>query len=163
MTEIKARTTLYRGVQMRSRLEADFAAFLDRGGVSWEYEPVCFAGPHGQWLPDFRVLDGAERIYAEIKPESLRNDQIDPTLKRMRVAWLTEPAALLHLAIWPFGKPRQSFNIMGDTREDLTWWCHTGAGDLMPWPGMGQLKRMAAELADDELTDMLRRIAGEAS
>ena len=36
MSEIKARTTMYRGIKMRSRLEADFAGFLD-----WYFvEPV---------------------------------------------------------------------------------------------------------------------------
>lgn len=163
MTEIKARTTMYRGVQMRSRLEADFAAFLDRGGVEWEYEPVCFAGPRGQWLPDFRVLFNGTRIYAEIKPESLRGDQIDQTLERMSVAWLTEPTAVLHLAIWQFGKPRQSFNLMGLPDENPVWWCHEGAGELMAWLGMGQVEQMISELADDELTSLLERVAGESA
>ena len=26
--------------------------------MAWEYEPTCFAGPDGQWLPDFRVASG---------------------------------------------------------------------------------------------------------
>lgn len=30
MTGIKARPTIYKGIQMRSRLEADYAAALDR-------------------------------------------------------------------------------------------------------------------------------------
>lgn len=28
---------------------------LDRQGWEWAYEPDCFAGEGGQWLPDFRV------------------------------------------------------------------------------------------------------------
>jgi hypothetical protein len=56
-TEIKARPTIYKGIQMRSRLEADYAPHLDTpapgwihepGQVfepDWDYEPECFAGP----------------------------------------------------------------------------------------------------------------------
>jgi hypothetical protein len=50
-----ARPTLYKGVQMRSRLEAGFAMWLDRCGVAWDYEPNCYANELGQYLPDFRV------------------------------------------------------------------------------------------------------------
>jgi hypothetical protein len=92
-TEIKARPTLYKGIRMRSRLEADFAAFLDNTGAEWEYEPTCFAGPGGQWLPDFRVRRDGYNVYFEVKPDSLEieDDVIDPILERMKVAWLTDP------------------------------------------------------------------------
>ena len=62
---IQARPTLYNGIQMRSRLEADYASCLDRGGIDWKYEPTCFAGPDGQWLPDFKTKPGG---YIEVKP-----------------------------------------------------------------------------------------------
>ena len=78
MTEIKARTTMYKGIKMRSRLEADFAAFLDQSDADWDYEPFCFAGPDGQWLPDFLVILNGHRIYIEVKPESLDGDDWDP-------------------------------------------------------------------------------------
>lgn len=146
MNEIKARTTMYKGIKMRSRLEADFAAFLDRAGAEWEYEPICFAGPTAQWLPDFRakVPDGGW-TYFEVKPESLPDDQIDPTLERMTVAWLTEPRAILQLVIWPFGDPTGSHSFMGFPHEDeddddLIWWYATGDGEMHAWPGMGQLE-----------------------
>ena len=61
----KARPTLYKGIQMRSRLEALFAQTLDNAKVAWEYEPGAFADHTGQYLPDFRVgLD----LYIEVKP-----------------------------------------------------------------------------------------------
>jgi len=41
--------TLYRGVLMRSRLEAKFAALFDRWGWHWEYEPQDL----DRYLPDF--------------------------------------------------------------------------------------------------------------
>lgn len=44
--------TTYRGIQMRSRLEAKWAAYFDlRGDTKWEYEPIDLDG----WIPDFTV------------------------------------------------------------------------------------------------------------
>jgi hypothetical protein len=62
------RITVYRGIEMRSRLEALAAAYLDRHGFAWEYEPICFAGMGGQYLPDFRVIRPEKaNVYLEIK------------------------------------------------------------------------------------------------
>jgi hypothetical protein len=36
-------------------LEAGGAAGIDRGGIAWAYEPVCFASEEGQYLPDFAL------------------------------------------------------------------------------------------------------------
>ena len=56
--------TEYGGATFRSRLEARWAAYFDRRGIAWEYEPARFDG----WTPDFRLmLDGAH-VYAEVKP-----------------------------------------------------------------------------------------------
>ena len=56
--------TEYGGTTFRSQLEARWAAYFDRRGIAWEYEPVRFDG----WTPDFRLaLDGGE-TYAEVKP-----------------------------------------------------------------------------------------------
>lgn len=52
---MKARPTTYSGIKMRSRLEALFAEELDQWGIGWTYEPECFAGPGGQYLPDFKL------------------------------------------------------------------------------------------------------------
>jgi hypothetical protein len=52
---IKARPTIYKGIQMRSRLEAAYAQHLDADNYPWEYEPECFADETGQYLPDFRI------------------------------------------------------------------------------------------------------------
>lgn len=54
---IKAKPTLYKGIEFRSRLEARWAAFFDLLGWKWEYEPCDFDG----WYPDF-VLFG-EKTY----------------------------------------------------------------------------------------------------
>ena len=58
--------TEYGSTTFRSQLEARWAAYFDRRGIAWEYEPARFDG----WTPDFRlVMDGAQ-VYAEVKPVS---------------------------------------------------------------------------------------------
>lgn len=81
---IRARATIYNGIQMRSRLEAGFAAWLDARHIAWEYEPCAFADQDGQYLPDFRLLhvpclwrDTPTTVYAEVKPNTF-----DPTKYR---------------------------------------------------------------------------------
>lgn len=81
MTQFKARPTVYKGIQMRSRLEAGFAAWLDSEGLAWTYEPFAVADGSGQYLPDF-LIDGilfATRgrvipVVAEVKPQSFKLD-----------------------------------------------------------------------------------------
>lgn len=58
--------TEYGGATFRSQLEARWAAYFDRQGIVWEYEPMPFDG----WVSDFGlVLDGVEAS-AEVKPVS---------------------------------------------------------------------------------------------
>ncbi|MBP7631878.1 MAG: hypothetical protein KA758_15605 [Acidimicrobiales bacterium] len=73
---LTARPTTYKGTLMRSRLEAGYAAWLDHVGFDWSYEAHCYAGPGGQWLPDFtihQVYDVLTRTlctaHVEVKPE----------------------------------------------------------------------------------------------
>ena len=61
---IKAKPTLYRGIEFRSRLEARWAAFFDLLGWEWEYEPCDFDG----WYPDFMIFGSNGKIYIEVKP-----------------------------------------------------------------------------------------------
>lgn len=62
MLHIAAIPTVYKGVQMRSRLEARWAAFFDLCGWQWEYEPFDLNG----WIPDFYIKNN--RALVEIKP-----------------------------------------------------------------------------------------------
>lgn len=146
--EIKARPTLYKGIQMRSRLEADYAAHLDQTSDTWEYEPTCFAGPGGQWLPDFRVPGSRTTILQEIKPASLLKPRagegeygaicrMDPILKRMTVAWESEPEACLELVFWTYGAQEPDVLVIG--LPGLPWQACAGSSLLLMWPGMGQL------------------------
>ena len=58
--------TEYGGTTFRSQLEARWAAYFDRQGIAWAYEPVRFDG----WTPDFRLILGDAETYAEVKPVS---------------------------------------------------------------------------------------------
>jgi hypothetical protein len=62
------RQTLYKGVTMRSRTEARFAALLDECSIAWAYEPIALAGPAGQWLPDFEIFNQGCRTFIDVKP-----------------------------------------------------------------------------------------------
>lgn len=147
---IKARPTVYAGIPMRSRLEADFARWLDSHGTTWTYEPRCYAGPGGQWLPDFEIADagGGVQCLIEVKPESL--DEIDPVLTRMSTAWLSAPDALLVLVLWEYGTEHggEIHEIHG-RRGFWTFVWSEGARTVgqMPWFGMGQLRKAAVSVA----------------
>jgi hypothetical protein len=148
---MKGRPTLYKGIQMRSRLEADYAGALDRDSASWEYEPTCFAADGVQWLPDFRITyasaPGLAR-YVEVKPATLLTaaqgmaavvEQVDAILRRMSVAWDSEPNAILTLVLHTYGRHWPDFEVSGIPGRP--WMC---VDNLTPnamelvWPGMGQ-------------------------
>jgi hypothetical protein len=61
---VRSYDTIYRRQRFRSRLEARWAAFFDRIGWCWEYEPFDADG----YIPDFAVL-GKEPLLVEVKPE----------------------------------------------------------------------------------------------
>jgi hypothetical protein len=104
MTIMQARPTMYRGVLMRSRLEASFAEWLDLAGLQWDYEPVCYTSKDGQYLPDFRLravhvgTTGERTVYFEVKPPLERPAAL-AVLDRMKAIWASEPQAILALAM----------------------------------------------------------------
>lgn len=62
----KAIPTVYKGVQFKSRLEADVAFFLDGIGCKWEYEPVSFLLDNGvHYWPDFWLPE--QRVWIEVR------------------------------------------------------------------------------------------------
>jgi hypothetical protein len=73
---IAALPTLYRGRMYRSRLEARWAAFFDRLGWAYEYEPFDL----GSWSPDFLLTE--QNVLVEVKPltefdQSVANKMLD--------------------------------------------------------------------------------------
>lgn len=114
------RPTLYRGIRMRSRLEASYAAHLDAdaGLYTWSYEPDCFAAPAGQWLPDFRIEYTTNPIdweWVELKPAGMLKGKkpheiralIDSIIQRMETAWATSPHITLSLVFWEYDGSKQ--------------------------------------------------------
>lgn len=91
-----ARPTTYRGIEMRSRLEAKFAAYLDDQGYLWHYEPRAYAGNGGQYLPDFEIATVPDRTFVEVRP-TLERAYLAMT--QMQVIWESEPGALLVIAV----------------------------------------------------------------
>lgn len=102
---IKARPTIYKGIQMRSRLEAKFAKSLDDNPtvLKWEYEPDCYADETGEYLTDFVAWDSSERVavkfFLEVKPHVA--DPVE-ALRRMHIIRSTEPEANLSVMV---GRP----------------------------------------------------------
>jgi hypothetical protein len=125
-----ARQTVYCGIEMRSRLEADYARHLDHLGWTWVYEPRCFAGPSGQYLPDFwvriehsrqdpRATTWQDLGYWEVKSSDLSVAEIDRSLTRMEIIWQSEPKANLTLVGWKYGGP-STFHWSA-SGEDRNW------------------------------------------
>jgi len=93
---MQARRTVYKGITMRSRLEASFAAVLDSATLTWRYEPQCFADQAGQYLPDFLVIFEGERVYLEVKPPTA---DTSAALLKMHIIRASEPGANLKVVV----------------------------------------------------------------
>jgi hypothetical protein len=122
----QARPTLYRGIRMRSRLEADFARWLDGTDSpwstwAWAYEPECFGDEAGQYLPDFRLTSpGFPTQYIEVKPFEYEGD-IPALTKRMEIVWSSLPEAILALVFWEWQQTGPEAVVFGwpGSRERL--------------------------------------------
>ena len=115
------RPTTYKGIEMRSRLEAGFAAWLDQRGAKWSYEPRAFASEVGQYLPDFRVenvLNVRSGVrshgYVEIKPKDPSPEQRERIAAQFSVIKASEPDAHCML-IWP------GYEWHGSAAIDVLW------------------------------------------
>lgn len=124
---IQARPTTYRGIPMRSRLEASVAAELDQlvdllapsGEVgSWAYEERAFASQDGQYLPDFRFAMPTISApwFIEAKPTL---EAVLAVLGRMQIIWDSEPTAFLSVAMPIDGEICFALSASGD--GDRTW------------------------------------------
>lgn len=123
------RTTLYRGIKMRSRLEAHFAQVLDSRGVPWQYEPQCFADATGQYLPDFAIPgDYGRRRYIDVKPTSYTEAEAIKLKRQMEIIWSTDPSAELEIA----------WREYGQDEPILTW--HAAEGSEWEEVSAAQLK-----------------------
>lgn len=94
MDSIDPKPAEYRGVRMRSQLEADFAKHLDNNGLrDWTYEPRTFRGVKDPgYIPDFTVTDAGRTSYFEVKPTLA---EVKEAARRMEVIWESDPEAVL--------------------------------------------------------------------
>lgn len=93
---MKARPTIYNGIEMRSRLEARWAHIFDRLGWDWTYETHAYGTNYtsDQYLPDFRVTDRNFLTFIEIKPP-IDDDKILVARRKMEIIWASYPGAEL--------------------------------------------------------------------
>lgn len=100
------RPTIYKGIKMRSRLEAKCAQWLDFVEAEWQYEPICYADERGQYLPDFVLPKIAATVggfhqwrplVIDAKPTGA---DVFETLDRMRCVWSSLDSAALAVC-WP--------------------------------------------------------------
>jgi len=131
---------------MRSRLEADYAAYLDREQADWEYEPECYASPDGQWLPDFRVMFKGDSgpLLVELKPagrleEDYMSSAIDEHLAKMTIAWASATDLSLSLIYWKYGAGA-AVMVITSHGQGSPWLAKGGPLPLL-WSGMGQFTR----------------------
>lgn len=126
---IPARPTLYKGIRMRSRLEANFAEFLDGRGDEWAYEPECFAGDGGQWLPDFGLMParGKHALYVEVKPAGFLqawgdecHARVTAIMRQMEIARQTDPKCNLWLWFWSYSEDEHS-TLMACLAGETSW------------------------------------------
>lgn len=94
---IPARPTTYRGIKMRSRLEASVAAEFDQFGYEWAYEPRAYANASGQYLPDFQILTMPSGplprpTFMEVRPTI---ERAYLAMSQMPIIWDSEPRAFL--------------------------------------------------------------------
>lgn len=147
----KARPTTYKGIRMRSRLEAGYAAWLDDRGWDWQYEPQAFAGANGvQYLPDFLIRGvtlagkpGTRNAYIEVKPASfatIDNDDDDAltrfngVFRQMGVIHESEPDALLLLEIPATEGLEMGGVSIVEPDPYVGYWPHTGTWCAVDFP-----------------------------
>lgn len=117
-------TTLYQGIEYRSRLEARWAAFFDRIGWEHTYEPFDAAG----YIPDF-VIHGDRPLLVEIKPAVSLTDYrkpIDRLVHSLDDHWDHD---LLVLGLTPLPKLKNAtwphlpvMGLLGETGYEGDWW-----------------------------------------
>lgn len=148
-----ARKTVYKGIEMRSRLEAGYAMWLDQRRWTWSYEPCVFGNEQQQYLPDFRIENVRDlntgrtaHAYVDVKPGY--DFDTAAFLRRMEVIWDSEPEALLLIqaptdneslarirCLWRFQTKRPDGSTSEFRHEGWTSWM-AGCPE-MPGPTLG--------------------------
>ena len=124
---IAAIPTLYRGRMYRSRLEARWAAFFDRLGWTYEYEPFDL----GKWSPDF-LLPGLN-LMVEVKPfpaSSARSDFDFDAWGKISQACLqlNRPESILLLPVSPIFRTIAQIGWLGFPEDEFKFKCEAWLG-----------------------------------
>lgn len=151
---LAARKTIYKGIEMRSRLEAGYAMWLDQRRWDWSYEPRALANEDGLYLPDF-LIEGVRDLtsgrtgtaYVDVKPHY----ETDTTalLRRMEAIWDSDPDGHLLIqapapegsqvalvrCLWRFETARGDGSNSEHRAEG--WTCWMAACPQMPGPTLG--------------------------
>ena len=141
---IKAKPAVYRGIQMRSTLEARTAVALDRIGLpvdSAHYEPARYVDETGMYTPDFgpfsiKVLGApmteTDHLYVEGRPEQVSAGHRNKAEQDAGILAVSVPDAALifvglgefkpaALAGWCFGvRDEPAFAVLGIQRDIST-------------------------------------------
>lgn len=116
-------TTIYKGIEFRSRLEARYAAFFTRLGWPFTYEPFDGDG----YIPDF-AIHGPRPLLVEIKPAATFGDfeaPIGKVTNGVRAHWPhdllilgVDPLPILTSDAWPTWP---AAGLLGEHDGDGNW------------------------------------------
>lgn len=126
--------TFYNGILFRSRLESRWAAFFDRIGWQWEYEPW----DADDYIPDF-LIHGDRPLLVEVKPDATVADlqQYEPRVSTALAAHWDSDILIVgcspklsgrsHWSQWDFTAGRLSGPY--DSSFDVGLWTRCGKCD----------------------------------
>lgn len=113
--KIKPIPCVVSGVEYRSKLEGQWAAFFETLGVRFEYEPEAFRIDERNYLPDFYLPSVRDGLWIEVKPKMTK-----PALKLCQI--LAE--AIGQQVLLLVGSPR-AFTMWDGTTHDLNGYLGT--------------------------------------
>lgn len=113
--------TTYAGINMRSRLEAKWAAFFDQIGWRWTYEPFQGDG----YIPDF-MIHGADPLLIEVKPAPsvyAMGQYVEKVAHGLREHWTHD---VLIVGLNPIIDVREEGSVvglLGEFMDEQEGWC----------------------------------------
>lgn len=119
-------TTVYRGIEYRSRLEARWASFMQKIGWDITYEP--FDGE--RYIPDF-IVEGDRPFLVEVKPATTHTDYEAAVPKVERGLRGTWPGDILIVGVSPFIHSKYDFFWGG--RSAVGWFGEYLGEDKYGW------------------------------
>lgn len=128
MREIKysAIPTVYKGITMRSRLEARVGAFLDSYNLLWAYEPLDLKN----YIPDILVEFSFGPCLLECKPAVHAREFKAPCRKITRSGW-AGPALVIGSQLLLAPDDRADLTLFGSVEAEEGGWSRVGRGR---WP-----------------------------